>query len=98
MTASRYNRSSTIKNGTQLGTSNITYVLYENARNGNITTFNYVLKEDERLDHLAGRYLGNGDLWWVIAAISGIGWMMQAPAGTRIRIPENVDQALAYVN
>lgn len=98
MTVSRYSRTPTVKNGIQLGTTNVTRVLYESARNGNISTFDYVVKEGERLDHLAGRYLGNGDLWWVIAATSGVGWMMQVPAGTRVKIPENVDQAMAFVS
>lgn len=66
--------------------------------NGNIETFDYVLKEGERLDQLAGRYLGNGDMWWVLAASSGIGWMLQATPGTRIRIPNNVNQIMAYVS
>jgi len=98
MSVSRYRRSSRIKAGTQLSTSNISALIYSNVREGNITTFNYVLKEGERLDQLAGRYLGNGDLWWVIAAASGIGWMLQAAPGTRIKIPDNVGQIMSYVS
>ena len=98
MSTSRYNRTPRILGGTQLATSRITGVLYENSKNGNIATFGYVLKEGERLDHLAGRFFGNGDLWWVIAATSGIGWMPQVPAGTRVKIPENIDQVMLFVS
>jgi hypothetical protein len=98
MSVSRYRRISRIKGGTQLGTSNINSLIYKNVISGNIETFDYVLKEGERLDHLAGKYLGNGDLWWVIAASSGIGWMLQAVPGTRIRIPSNLNQILSYVS
>jgi len=45
------------------------------------------IREDQRLDHLAYNYLGNSDLWWVLAATSGIGWGLQVPAGTIIRVP-----------
>ena len=98
MSVSRYRRISRIKGGMQLGTSSINSIIYNNVISGNIETFDYVLKEGERLDQLAGKYLGNGDMWWVLAASSGIGWMLQAAPGTRIRIPKNINQIMAYVS
>ncbi len=97
MSVSRYRRVSRLKGNSQLGTSNITRVIFRNVIDGNIAYINHVLKEGERLDHLAGKFLGNGDLWWVVAAASGIGWMLQAAPGTRIRIPTNVDQVMSFV-
>lgn len=97
MSVSRYRRSSRLRGATQLGTSSVANLLYTNVKNKNIVTFSYVLAEGERLDHIAGKYLGNGDLWWVIAACSGIGWMMQVPPGTRLFIPRDLNQVLAYV-
>lgn len=54
-----------------------------------------VLTQGQRLDHLAGQYYGNGRYWWVIAAASGIGWALQCPPGTVIKIPKNLDAALS---
>ena len=51
-----------------------------------------IVRESERLDHIAHRYYGDGRMWWVIAAASGIGWWPQVPPGTRIRVPIDIDQ------
>ena len=57
---------------------------------GLITTFEVVIQESQRLDHLAFEYLGNARHWWVLAALSDIGWGMQVPPGTIIRVPTNI--------
>jgi len=49
------------------------------------------MTEAERLDVIAGRVYGDGRLWWIIAAASGIGWWLQVPAGTRLVIPTSLD-------
>jgi len=49
-----------------------------------------VVTKADRLDIIAGREYGNGRYWWVIAAASGIGWGMQVPPGTNLRIPINL--------
>jgi len=59
-------------------------------QNGDIPTRQYISKEGERLDILAGRVLGDGRLWWVIAICSNIGWALQVPPGIRLRIPMNL--------
>lgn len=97
MSVSRYRRTPRLKGSTQLGTSSVSSIIYTNVINNNISTFSYTLKEGERLDQLAGRFLGNGDLWWVLAACSGVGWMLQAPPGTRILVPRDLNQIMAYV-
>ena len=55
-----------------------------------------VLKEGERLDIIAGQVYGDGRLWWVISAASNIGWPLQAPAGTILRIP-NLESVLGVL-
>ena len=53
-----------------------------------------VLKEGERLDIIAARQYGDARLWWVIAAASNIGWWMQVPPGTILRVPVNIGEVL----
>jgi len=33
-------------------------------------------------------------LWWIIAALSNIGWNLQVPPGTKITLPTNIQQVL----
>lgn len=49
-------------------------------------------EEGKRLDHYAFEAYGDGSLWWVIAAASGIGWWMQMPAGVKLLIPIDIGQ------
>lgn len=46
------------------------------------------VQDGERLDHIAHRFYGDGQLWWVIAAASNIGWWLQVPPGTRLFVPD----------
>lgn len=55
---------------------------------GEVTFSERILKEGERLDMIAGSVYGDGRLWWVIAAASDIGWPLQAPPGTVLRVPD----------
>ena len=57
---------------------------------GLLTTFEVIIKESQRLDHLAHEHLGNAQFWWVLAALSDIGWGMQVPPGTIIRVPNDI--------
>ena len=54
--------------------------------------------EKERLDVLAGKIYGDGGYWWIIAAASGIGWSLQVPPGTRLKIPTKLEQILSLVS
>lgn len=97
MAVSRYRRTRRLDGGKKLGTSRISGILHRATKSGKIPCRTYVLAENERLDHLAGRFLGNGQLWWVIAACSGIGWALQAPPGTRLKIPSDLEKVMAYI-
>jgi len=55
------------------------------------------LTSAQRLDTLAGQYYGDSQYWWIIAIASGIGWGLQVPSGTLIRIPTNISQAISYI-
>lgn len=92
MALKRYRSDSVLGNGSYYGTANAVSVIRDNIKNGNIKTKIYILKERERLDIIAGKYYGDGRLWWVIAAASNIGWSLQVPPGTRIVIPEDLSE------
>ena len=64
---------------------------------GTLSTTAFTSQETDRLDVLAGRYYGDGRLWWVIAAASGIGWWLQVPSGTRIVVPTDLNQVMGLV-
>jgi len=88
MAISRYTRDTIIKNGTTLRTASAFRMIRNAVRTGKIRTRAITLHGYARLDTLAGQYYGDGRYWWVIAAASGIGWGMQIPAGTNIKIPD----------
>lgn len=50
-----------------------------------------ILTETERVEHIAGALYGESRYWWVIAAASNIGWALQAPPGTVIKVPNLSD-------
>jgi hypothetical protein len=50
-----------------------------------------LLTQADRLDHLAGAIYGDARYWWIIATASEIGWALQAPPGTVIKIPSLKD-------
>ena len=56
-----------------------------------------VLRQSQRLDHVAFKELGDPHAWWIIAALSNIGWGMQLPPGTILYIPENMNTVQALV-
>ena len=74
-----------------------TSAIYHASVSGKIETEKIILNSTQRLDSLAGEYYGDSQYWWVIAASSGIGWGLQVPAGTVIRIPTNIQSALNLV-
>jgi hypothetical protein len=61
---------------------------------GTIVTQTIVLEEGRRLDQVAGDAYGDASYWWVIAAASGIGWGLQVPAGTLIRVPSSLEEVI----
>ena len=91
MAFSRYQNDGTIR-GKIVGTSEGLLRLRVAMSRGEIPFETAVLKESQRLDHIAQQRYGDGRLWWIIAAASGIGWWLQAPPGTRLVIPSDVNQ------
>jgi len=75
-----------------------TTAIYFAAISGALDFDKITISDKQRLDTLAGKHYGNTQYWWVIAAASGIGWALQVPAGTIIRIPRNLQAALNIVS
>lgn len=90
-TISRYTETTNAKGG--LRTAKSVRNIRRGVRSGAVKVKERVLQEGQRLDVLAQVEYGDGRLWWVIAAASDIGWAMQAPPGTLIKIP-NLSEAL----
>lgn len=84
----RYARTPVIGLGYRYGTSFAVPTIRQNIQAGNIRFQQIVLQESNRLDILSGLYYGDGRLWWLIAAASDIGWGLQVPVGTIIKIPD----------
>ena len=93
----RYNRTTTVRGGKQYGTATACNAIYHACRNGTIPTTIRTTLEGERLDILAGKLYGNSSLWWVIAAASGMGWALQVPAKSVLRIPTDLEAISMYV-
>lgn len=91
----RYNRDKTYFS--RKGLHELTWKIRK-ARDMGIISYNQVvLKESQRLDHLAHKYLGNSHDWWILAAMSDIGWGLQIPPGTIINVPINLNQLNDYL-
>ena len=88
--ASRYANTGLLPGSQGLETSNPGLAIWRAVTGGALSFETHTLKEGERLDHLAGQFYNDATMWWVIAAASGIGWGLQVPAGTFIRIPTDL--------
>ena len=97
MAVRRYSRSPVLAGGFQYGSTIGLRIIYDAAVAGTLAHEVHVIQDGERLDTLAGERYGDGRLWWVIAAASGIGWGLQVPPGTRLRIPTQISQVEALV-
>jgi len=86
--ASRYISADLIDNASKIGTTKIASKIRSAVNNLAIPYTTYILKEGERLDQIAGAIYGDASMWWAIAAASGIGWGLQVPPGTLLKIPE----------
>jgi len=97
MALNRYRRAPKLMGGRAYGTYDACYILFQAASRSMLTVIVRQTTETERLDILAGEHLGDGRLWWVIAGASGIGWNLQVPPGTYLRIPTDISQVSALV-
>lgn len=95
MGVGRYTFAASVDGG--LGKSNprISNKIYLGVTTGAISVTVRKLKRGERLDTVALDAYGSASYWWVIAAASGIGWGLQLPPGTILRIPINIGEILA---
>ena len=94
---SRYGNTNLLPGARGLETSAPGYRIWRACIAGALEFDEHTLRSGERLDHLAGQYYGDGTLWWIIAGASGIGWGMQVPPGTFIRIPTNIQAVGSYI-
>lgn len=97
MTVSRYTRSSQLNFGKSYGSNKLARKIFLACETGTLSCEVVILSERQRLDQLAGDRYGDSSLWWIIAAASGIGWALQLPPGTLIRIPKNPNEAYNYI-
>ena len=97
MALRRYSRAPILKGGKQYGSSRTASIIFNAAERGSIRVNVRTAKHGERLDAIAGKIYGDGRLWWIIAAASGIGWGLQVPPGTRIVIPTDISQVIELV-
>lgn len=90
MSFSRYGFTRASLTGRSLSTPEAANAIYQAVKTGQLQCTQYMLKESERLDHIAYKQLGDSSLWWVLAATSGIGWSLQVPPGTLVNIPNDI--------
>lgn len=96
MAIKRYARTPILGFGTSYGTSRAAAIIREHINLGEIKFKEDVLRGNERLDTIAGREYGDSSLYWIIAAASNIGWCLQAPPGTSLKIP-NIDDVAKFI-
>ena len=92
MAFSRYRNDKTLRNGKIVGTNRGLLILRRRMQRGEIAFSRVTLKEGQRLDVIAQQAYGDARLWWIIAAASGIGWWLQAPPGTLLKVPTDLTQ------
>ena len=94
----RYTFSKRLENNKAIGPSRAGTILYRAVINGTLGVTQRTLEERERLDTIAHEVYGSASFWWVISAASGIGWALQVPPGTLLRIPTNLSEALTLLS
>ena len=100
MALSRYSFAAKLKNSLGehiVSISNASPRIFQAVETQKINYSVHILEEGERLDYLAGVYYGDSSLWWVLAAASGIGYALQVPPGTVIRVPSSISEAFGVL-
>lgn len=83
----RYSKNIPIDLGKRYSTSYIIPLIRQGIKEGRIRYEEVVLREGERLDTIAGKKYGKATDFWIIAAASNIGFSIQAPPGTLLKVP-----------
>ena len=94
MAISRYEYSTSISGGKGISKPYNIHLITRYVDEGIIPYNTYIIKSSERLDQIAGAVYGDSSYWWIIAAASKIGWAMQLPQGTVLRIPKNLTDVI----
>ncbi len=67
------------------------FIIYPNIQINQIDFFEIYPNQNDRLDLIAKRYLGNSKLWWLIALINNLqGDSIKVQPQTKIYIPKQV--------
>ena len=96
MATSRYSRAGVIGSVSYRSTPQYMQSIRDAVDAGRISYKESITTGAQRLDTIAGREYGDGRYWWVIAAASGVGWGLQVPPGTAVKIP-NLSDILSLV-
>jgi hypothetical protein len=91
----RYSKTNIV--GSWYGTSEYVSLIQNAIESGRLQFQERLSTHADRLDTLANLFYGDGRLWWVIAAASGIGWAPQMPAGTLLRVPIDINAVAALI-
>jgi len=97
MTVSRYRNDPPINGGKIKATAGAVNRIRRAMRRGEIAFRDITLVEGLRLDQIAGAFYNDGRLWWIIAAASNIGWGLQVPPGTNVRVPTDISEIMRLV-
>jgi hypothetical protein len=97
MAIGRYTFVSKVPGKRALATSANQTRIYNAVVNGMIAFTPKVIQGNQRLDQIAAAAYGSSSYWWIIAAASGIGWGLQVPPGTIVRVPKNLSDILAII-
>tara|TARA_R110002020_G_scaffold171898_3_gene361949 strand:+ start:715 stop:984 length:270 start_codon:yes stop_codon:yes gene_type:complete len=55
----------------------------------------FIAQEGDRCDNLANRFYGDSTFWWFIARVNNL-TTMNVPAGTSLRIPISLENAIGF--
>jgi len=91
---SRYAFTSLVKQGSLKGTSMACTRIRRAISQNKLQYTTTFLRERQRLDHIAANIYGHSSLWWIIAAASNIGWGLQVPPGTILKVPSDLGEIL----
>ena len=97
MPISRYRNDGTVLGGQIKASARAIVRIRKAVRNGDIRFRVITLTENTRLDQLAGNFYGDGRLWWILAAVTGIGWAWQLPPGTQIKVPTDLGEIVNLI-